>query len=213
MFTLVPLAFYLGTLSVRAREHTGAAEQLRQHTERAITLCYEAAAISLRADEWCEAARLLEECYVNTPVLEQVVQRANTYTEDRRALKILSYIGATLQRAVVLTEACRSQMAVLPYCLGFPLREESAYRLLLLPFVEAFWGWAVAHRRICFSPPAVVEHAFADAANCPTHLRAKRMMHVVANGLGVRYTRGVHEGFRQWEALEGNASGNRAPLV
>lgn len=113
----------------------------------------------------------------------------------------------------MLTEACRSQMAVLPYCLGFPLREESAYRLLLLPFVEAFWGWAVAHRRICFSPPAVVEHAFADAANCPTHLRAKRMMHVVANGLGVRYTRGVHEGFRQWEALEGNASGNRAPLV
>ena len=90
VFTLVPLAFYLGTLSVRAREHTGTAEQLRQHTERAITLCYEAAAISLRADEWCEAARLLEECYVNTPVLEQVVQRANTYTEDRRALKILT---------------------------------------------------------------------------------------------------------------------------
>jgi len=158
-FTLGPLALYLGTLSVRAREHTGAAEQLRQHTERAIALCHEAAAISLRADDWCEAARLLEECYKNKPVLERVVQRANTYIEDRRALKILSYIGATLQRAVVLTEACRGQMAVLPYCLGYPLREESAYRLLLLPFVEAFWGWAVAHRRVGFSPPAVVEQA------------------------------------------------------
>jgi len=71
----------------------------------------------------------------------------------------------------------------------------------------------VGRRRICFSPPALVEHAFADAANCPIHLRAKRMMHVVANGLGVRYARGVNEGFRQWEALEGNTSGNGASLV
>src|SRR5712691_3597000 len=46
-YTLVPLAVYLGTLSVRAREHTGAEEQLRQHTERSIALCREAAAISL----------------------------------------------------------------------------------------------------------------------------------------------------------------------
>jgi hypothetical protein len=170
-----------------------------------MALCREAAAISLRADDWCEAARLLEECYENNPVLERVVQRANTYTEERRALKILSYIGATLQRAVVLTEACRGQMAVLPYCLGYFLPKESAYRLLLLPFVEVFWGWAVAHRRVCFSPPAVLEHEFADAANSPIHLRAKRMMHVVANGLGVRYARVVNDGFRQWEALERNA--------
>jgi hypothetical protein len=201
----VPLAVYLGTLSVRAREHTGGAEQLRQQTERAMSLCHEAAAISLRADDWCEAARLIEECYENNPVLERVVQRANTYTEDRRALKILSYIGATLQSAVLLTEACRAQMAVLPYCLGYPLRDESAYRLLLLPFVEAFWGWAIEHRRVCFSPPALVEHEFEEAANCPIHLRAQRMMHVVANGLGVRYARVVNNGFRQWEALEGNA--------
>jgi len=39
------------------------------------------------------------------------------------------------------------------------------------------------------------------------------MMHVVANGLGVRYDRVVTDGFRQWEALEGNASGNGALLA
>jgi len=213
VYTLVPLAVYLGTLSVRAREHTGAEKQLRQNTERAISLCHEAAAISLRADDWCEAAWLIKECYESNPVLEQVIKRANTYTEDRRALKALAYLGGTLQRAVVLREACRGQMVILPYCLGYPLREESAYRLLFLPFVEAFWGWAVAHRRVCFSPPAVVEHAFEEVANCPIHLRAKRMMHVVANGLGVRYARVVNDGFQQWEALEGNASGKGAPLA
>jgi tetratricopeptide (TPR) repeat protein len=204
-YTLALLAIYLGTLTVRAREHTGSAEQLLQYTQHAISLCHEAAAISMRADDWSEAARLIEECYENNPVLERVVQHANTYTEDRRALKILGYIGATLQSAVVLTEACRAQMAVLPYCLGYPLWDESTYRLLLLPFVEAFWGWAIEHRRVCFSPPAVVEHEFQEAVNCPIHLRAKRIMHVVANGLGVRYAGVVNDGFRQWEALEGNS--------
>lgn len=97
---------------------------------------------------------------------------------------------------------CRAQMAVLPYCGRYALSEESAYRLLLLPFVEAFWGWAMAHRRVCFSPPVMVEQAFADAAHSPIPGRAQRMMHVVANGLGVRYTRVVDDGFRQWELLE-----------
>jgi hypothetical protein len=205
-YTLVLLAIYLGTLAVRARDHTGSAEQLHQHTERAISLCHEAAAISMRADDWSEAARLIEECYRNNPVVERVVQRTNTYTEDRQALKVLGYIGATLQSAVVLTEACRGQMAVLPYCLGYSLQiDESAYRLLPLPFMEAFWGWAIQHRRVCFSPPAMVEHEFEEAANSPIHLRAKRILHVVASGLGMRYARVVSDGFRQWEALEGNA--------
>ena len=104
VYTLVPLAVYLGTLSVRAREHTGAEKQLRQNTERAISLCHEAAAISLRADDWCEAAWLIKECYENNPVLEQVIKRANTYTEDRRALKALAYLGGADGEAVVFDD-------------------------------------------------------------------------------------------------------------
>jgi hypothetical protein len=48
-YTLMLLASYLGSLAVRAREPAGSAKQLRQHTERAISLCHEAAAISLCA--------------------------------------------------------------------------------------------------------------------------------------------------------------------
>lgn len=211
MMTLVPLAFYLGRLSIEARGDAALAHRLRQEAELAISLCHEAAAISARGGDWREAARLIQDCYLDNPVLEKIVDRANAYAENQKALKAVAYVGATLQHAVVLKEACRVHMAAFPYCLEY-LVKEGAYRLLLLPFVETFWGAAVHQRRVSFSPPAAVQCEFDEASNSPEHLRAKRIMQVIARGLGIRHEAVVRNGFEQWQVLE-RSSGRQGAAV
>lgn len=203
-YTLGLLAFHLGTLSVRSRDDDAVTYELKNKIAYVKSLCFEAAAISTRSADWREAVQLIEACLENNPVLEKIVARANAYSETQRALKLLGYVGGTMQNAVILNDACRLQMAALPFCLSYFLKQ-TGYRLLLLPFIETFWGWSVAHCRVCFTPPAVVESAFREALESPIEFRAKRIMHVIANGLGIRYERAVDDSFRQWDAQEEKA--------
>lgn len=200
IFTLVPLAVFLARLSIQARNDRGSAERLRDAAGRAVLLCQEVAAVSTRAEDWCEAGRLIEECYIRNPVMERVVSRANEFSEDQLPLRALAYLGATLELALAPKEALKGQMAVLPYCLQCFV-QPGAYRLLLLPFIEVFWGWTVVQRRLCFSPPPTGEKAFAEAYGAPVPERAKRIMRAMALALGVRGDQVVEDGFQNWESV------------
>lgn len=205
-FVLVPLALYLGTLTLQARRDAAAAGHLTQSVSACASLCQEMAAISTRPDAWREAASLLEGCFLRSPIMRSMVATANGYDADDTALKVLAYIGASLEHGVNLREACRGQMAVLFYCLQF-LAGEASQRLLLVPFLEEFWGQALAKSRILFTPPRLVEQEFKQACEAPETQKAKRIMQAVASGLGVRHDPVVEGGFANWDAAEARRSG------
>lgn len=198
---LVPLALHLGTLALQARRDAVAEGQLIRSVSTCTSLCQEMAAISTRPDAWREAASLLEGSFLGSSRMESVVATANSFGADDTALKALAYIGATLERGVSLREACRGQMAVLFYCLQF-LAGEASQRLLLVPFLEEFWGQALAKSRILFTPPRLVEQEFKQACEALETQKAKRIMQAMASGLGVRHDPVVESGFNKWDAAE-----------
>lgn len=199
--TLIPLVFHLGILKLRARENEAYIEKANNQVSLAISLCYESAAISVLSNDWNEAAELIKSCFFENPALNKIISRSNGYSEDKSTLKCVGYIGASMQNPVDLNNAFRAQMVTFP---SFPWHQfqESGYRLLLLPFIEEFWGAAIAQRRLFFTPPAAVETAFKDAQKLPVGLRGRELMDVIANGLGIRHEQIIADSFRKWSTLE-----------
>lgn len=198
---IVPLALHFGRLAIRARRDSAMAEQILQSIDSCASLCREMAVISTRPDALREAASLLEASFLGTPILRTLVDKGNGYGPEEGPLRVLAYIGASLEHRVSLKEACRGQMAVLPYCIQF-LAGEGSQRLLLVPFLEEFWGQALTQSRFLFTPPSLVEQEFHEACQTPGARKAKRIMQVIASGLGVRHEPLVESSFNKWDEAE-----------
>lgn len=199
-YTLGLLALHLGCVAITARDDSVIDTKLRKITEQIGALCLESAAISTRPGDWEEAEYLVRACYENSPDLHRIVARTKSLKDSQKGVLVFGYIGATMDNTVVLKDACRLQMAVIPYILSYYLNR--GQHLLLLPFIEKFWGWALKNRRVNFSPPAVVESEFEEALASPIEARAKRIMSVVARGLGVRNEAKVADAFSRWEGIK-----------
>ncbi|MGO8670129.1 MAG: tetratricopeptide repeat protein [Capsulimonadaceae bacterium] len=195
-FVLLPLAIYLADLAVRARRDAAARVTLEGQRKVAISLCHETAACSSLGNSWAEAAYLIGTSVTDGAQVQELMSRVNLSEET--ALKTLGYITLSAQERMGLADACKLQMASLPYLLK-SLTQADAERLLVLPFVRRFWSDACEDRSSSFTASAAVRQELSEAITLPDGEQAMRIMDVVARGLGVRYEQAVASGFRLWE--------------
>ena len=198
---IVPLMLHLGTLAVRSRRDAGVVKFLERSTKTCASLCVQMASISTLSATWREAATLLTDVFLGRPVLSTLISKGNNYSSEATSLKAMAYIAASLEQGVSPREACQAQMAVLSYCRQF-LAGEASQRLLLVPFVEEYWGQMLTRSRFLFTPPSFVEQEFYRACVAPDAQKAKQIMQVMASGLGVRRDPIIEKGFMDWDVAE-----------
>lgn len=195
---LIPLALHFAVLALRSPYDAETAKHLLQNVQVSARLCRETAAVSIRPESWRKASFLLKSCFLNYLPLGKIIDKANSYTAADAALKAVTYIGAKFGPDVDLKEACRAQMAFLPYCLQF-LPTEASHRLLLIPFLEEFWGRALSERDASF---AAAEHEFHKACKAPLMLKARCIMQSVTDSLGIWDEAVIQSAFTRWDARE-----------
>jgi len=178
---MLPIAFWIATRALTNQSEAAAlARELAKHC-RAIG---EAA-----SDEalWMEGATFIERIFEGQASWREINEQANGFSlEKYKTLRLLGYLGATVQRGMPLVEAWFAHDAILN-SLGY---EQSAlrsgtYQQIVLPFYAAYWTAAFEQQKFRFTLPRLLEQELQEVQTVPLRERARTLLTVIARGLGI----------------------------
>ena len=139
-------------------------ETARSSAEEIISVCRQIGAGASDPELWSTIAELFEKGFVRpVPAMELkgVADELAATATTRRAVALLF---ASMQPDITAENALITHLSVLP-CLSQAFdRPFAAHRLILVPFVSAYWNAMFQRMRFHFRSPHLVESALADAA-------------------------------------------------
>ncbi len=178
---MLPLVFWIATRALTNQsEATALALDLAKHC-RAIGETASDKAL------WMEGATLIERIFEGQASWREINEQANSFMlEKYKTLRLLEYLGATVQRGMPLVEAWFAHDAIL-HALGY---EQSAlrsgtYQQIILPFFTTYWSRAFEQQKFRFTSSRNFEQELQDVQTVPLRERARTLLTVIARGLGI----------------------------
>jgi hypothetical protein len=136
---------------------------------------------------WMEGATFFERIFESRAPWREIIEQANSFSLEKfKTLRLLGYLGATVQRGMPLVEAWFAHDAIL-HALGY---EQSAlrsgtYQQIILPFFTTYWIRAFEQQKFRFTSPRNLEQELQDVQTVPLRDRARTLLTVIARGLGI----------------------------
>jgi hypothetical protein len=178
---LVPIIFWIAirTFTNRSEAET-MAHELAQHCR----IIGETA-----SDEtlWIEGASLIERLFSGQLSWREINEQANRFSlEEHTLLRLIGYLGATIQDGMPLVEAWFAHRSILEK-LGYDQTTfvEGTYQHIILPYFTMYWTTAFQQQRFRFTSPRLVEQDLHNIEAVPLRKRARTLLDVIASGLGI----------------------------
>ena len=191
---LLPAAFRIATLAQNA---FSSAASIATQIQR---LCHEQFE-ETRHPFWREAAYIFERTYQSRPTYEYLMRypiNGGSEAMDER-LRLLCYLGASLQNDISLEAALELHLAMLPELdEGFLRNDRTSYRRIAVPFFFAYWLRAFSQERHQFashSSPAgaTLEQGVAQAISLPPEAGIKQLFIIMFIALNIAGSTRAHE--------------------
>jgi len=178
---LLPTIFSLGLIAI---DHPDLAHK---QAEEVVTLCRDISATASDQPLWSTAAQLIEQTFVT---LQPVNEWRKTFDvlrpNEDSVLRVLAYLGASLQQDFPLVDACQLHAMILAYMeKAVSQTQSTGYRRLVSPFFTTYWLTKFAQQRFRFRTPTAIEAELYAAQQIPESRRARTILWTVASGLDV----------------------------
>ena len=178
---LLPIAFRIGTLAVNQIEHA------RPFAREVTALCGQISATASDPSLWLTAADLIEKIFLHQTASNDLIQLSNNIDSDNyQVLRVVGYLGATLQRDADLRDSLSAHLAFMPYVFGILKPPSTTYRRVIVPFIVEYWTNAFKQARFLFRTPKVIDEYLIEAQKTAEERRAQVILHSMAFGLGIR---------------------------
>lgn len=102
-------------------------------------------------------------------------------------LQMVSHLVESTNPAIDLARALEHQLQVFGFLTRLGDRVATGYRLVALPFLEAYWVRAIANSAFLFKTPPLTRQEIEAARAAPHDRRAQELILAVGRGLGVRF--------------------------
>ena len=178
---LVPIIFWIAirTFTNRSEAET-MAHELAQH-------CRIIGETASDKTLWIEGASLIERLFSGQLSWREINEQANRFSlEKHTLLRLIGYLGATIQGGMPLVEAWFAHRSILEK-LGYDQTTfvEGTYQHIILPFFTMYWTTAFQQQRFRFTSPRLVEQDLHNIQAVPLRKRARTLLDVIASGLGI----------------------------
>jgi hypothetical protein len=171
---IIAIAFSLAALKLRNETSIGS-----RAADAAVALS-NVSASALSAYKFRRAASLVEEAFASDVSADHLIEIGNS--QQSTGLYVISYLGAMFK--VPPAAALRAMLLMLP-----TLKKQllaGMYRVLVVPFVRAFWRITFDRSRFAFFAPRLVERRIDDALGTEGEASLLPLLTAVATGLGVK---------------------------
>ena len=178
---MLPIVFWIATRALTSQAETAAlVRDLAKHC-RAIG--------ETASDEalWMEGATFIERIFEGHASWREIIEQSNSFSlEKDKTLRLLGYLGATVQRGMPLEEVWFAHNAILN-SLGYDKSalRSGTYQQIILPFYTAYWIAAFEQQKFRFTSPRLLEQELQDVQTVPLRERARTLLTVIARGLGI----------------------------
>lgn len=178
---MLPLVFWIATQALTNQSEAAAlAHDLAKHCR---TIGETASDKAL----WMEGATFIERIFEGQASWREINEQANSFSlEKYKTLRLLGYLGATIQRGMPLGEAWFAHDAILN-SLGYDKSalRSGTYQHIVLPFFTTYWTRAFEQQKFRFTSPRNTEQELQDVQTVPLRERARALLTVIARGLGI----------------------------
>lgn len=176
--SLVPLVFHLGTIALTDPDRA------RTFAQNVSTFCRKRANSASNPQLWVSAATIIDYTFVSPVPPRELNALGNTFGQEQdQSLRVMSYLGSTLQQDCHLNDALNAHSAIVPWVAGKYLLAPITYQLIVLPFFLTYWQAAFERKRGLFSHPRRVQATLSRALTMPEKQRVQAVLKAVALGL------------------------------
>jgi hypothetical protein len=180
-----------------ATQYISAPETAAHIASDFVSACRSVMRSASEASLWRDVADLFEKIFVQRIPGSELVEAGNGFkSQNLPWLQAIAYIGATVQSDGRLEHAATAQLYTIGESKMLASPDSSAYRRVLLPYLETFWSAVFTHQSFRFTPPAIYRERFEAARNVAPAGRAQAILRVVYSGLGLP----VPDRYKDWIA-------------
>ena len=136
---------------------------------------------------WIEGATFIERIFEGQASWRDINEQANGFSlEEHKTLRLLGYLGATVQRGMPLVETWFAHNSILG-SLGYDrtVVPSGTYQQIILPFFTIYWTAAFEQQKFRFTSPCLLEQELQDVQTMPLRERVRTLLTVIARGLGI----------------------------
>jgi len=182
MFGLFP------TVCKIAADSLDSPERAKISAQEIISACRQLAQTASHRELWQQAADLIDRAFVSGMSSGELFTLSNGLDDQKYGwLRMVGYVGATIQPDCSLEEACRTHLVIMPGSLG-GIRHLSrmTYDRILVPWIVNFWQRKFQQQRFRFTSPRLVQRELAEAVRTDEAHRAQAVLAAVASSLSVQ---------------------------
>lgn len=178
---MLPIVFWIATRTLTKRsEAITMAHDLAEH-------CRTVGETASDKALWVEGAAFMERIFEGQASWRDIAEQANGFSsEKRKTLRLLGYLGATIQRGMPLVETWFAHKSILE-SLGHEraIISSGTYQQIILPFFILYWLTAFEQQKFRFISPRLLERELQDVQTVPLRERARTLFAVIARGLDI----------------------------
>jgi hypothetical protein len=161
-------------------------EASRASAEEIVSICRQIAAGASDPDLWSNIAGLFEKGFVQPVPADELKGIADTLPTTATTLRALALLFASMQPDIISENALTLHLSVLPCLVQTLDRPFAAHRLILVPFVSAYWNAMLRKERFRFRLPNLVQSALSVAATSPPGERIQAVVRAILIGIPLK---------------------------
>jgi hypothetical protein len=155
----------------------------RSSAEEIVSICRQIGAVASDPTLWSTIAELFEKSFLDPVSGEELKGIAGSLPESATTCRVLALLFASAQPDFTAENALVAQLSAMP-CLAQAFDGPfAANRLILVPFVSAYWNAMFERMRFRFRHPDLVKSALAEANALPSDKRIREVMRAVLIGI------------------------------
>ncbi len=161
-------------------------EAARGSAEEIVSICRQISAGASDPDLWSDIAELFEKGFVRPVPADELKGIADGLAATATTRWALALLFASMQPDIIAEDALAAQLSVLPCLVQTFDRPFAAHRLILVPFVSAYWNAMFRRERFRFRFPDLVHSALSEAATSPAGERIQAVVRAILIGIPLR---------------------------
>jgi hypothetical protein len=158
-------------------------DSARSSAEEMVSICRQIGAGASDAALWSTIAELFEKGFVHPVQAQELKGIADALPATATTRRALAVLFASMQPDITAENALITHLSVLP-CLSQAFAGPfAAHRLILVPFVSAYWNAMFQRMRFRFRYPGLVQAALLEANTSPHSKRIQASVRAVLIGI------------------------------
>lgn len=165
-----------------------------QHAAVIADICRRSATSAADPILWQDAAQHVDEVDKGLIAFDELFLESNRLAmHGDTSLRMITILASTFAADASAIGCLAAHMSLLPQLYYWFGNHPGMIRLVIVPFIQAFWTEAFRERRISFSTPMLVERALLEAVASPIDGRGQAILRAIRLGLPIRLTEEVDE--------------------